>query len=333
MITTTKASRQPLRAAWTKERLLYERSIALGLVLDRSTNHSYSSAANSYITFCRLHELPLDPTEDTLSFYVVFMCSFVKANTVDAYLSGICSQLEHYFPKVREVRKSSLVQRTLKGCKRRYGTAVTRKKPLTRPDLEGVVNAIGESGSYDDQLFLTLILSGFHALCRLGELVWPDKIELQNRQKLALRTSVSWPENSYSFILPCNKTDPFFEGNRLVIQAIAVPTDPLKPFKSYLTSRDKSFPFHPELWLRANSSPPTRSWFMKRLRRYFPKEIAGQSMRAGGTTSLAEAGVPHAHIQAIGRWSSETFKIYLRKNPVLVHTLIFGGRPAHSPVT
>jgi hypothetical protein len=67
------------------------------------------------------------------------------------------------------------------------------------------------------------------------------------------------------------------------------------------------------------------------LRHYFPKEIAGQSLRAGGATSLAEAGADLETIRAVGRWSSTAFRIYLRKNPVLLHAVIF-GRAAHQPL-
>jgi hypothetical protein len=55
----------------------------------------------------------------------------------------------------------------------------------------------------------------------------------------------------------------------------------------------------------------TRGWFMRKLRKFFPKDIGGQSMRAGGATSLAEAGVAPPVIQAIGWWASNTFQIYI----------------------
>lgn len=54
----------------------------------------------------------------------------------------------------------------------------------------------------------------------------------------------------------------------------------------------------------------------------------GLSMQAGGATSLAEHGVAPPLIQAMGRWSSETFKIYVRKHPVILHSLLFG--PQHN---
>jgi len=53
-------------------------------------------------------------------------------------------------------------------------------------------------------------------------------------------------------------------------------------------------------------------------------------MCAGGTTSLAEAGVPPKVIQAIGQWALNTFQIYIRKNPVLLPAMLFGC-PAHQP--
>ncbi|KAF9033953.1 hypothetical protein BDZ89DRAFT_947558, partial [Hymenopellis radicata] len=67
-----------------------------------------------------------------------------------------------------------------------------------------------------------------------------------------------------------------------------------------------------------------RTWFMKRLRRLEPDEqFAGQSMRAGGATAMAEDGCAPHLIQAAGRWASNTFQIYIRKNPVLLQALLF----------
>jgi uncharacterized protein (UPF0276 family) len=131
--------------------------------------------------------------------------------------------------------------------------------------------------------------------------------------------------------LPSHKADPFFEGNTILIQKNKTPTDPYSPFVSYLHSRDHRFPVHPELWLTSSGKVPTRYWFIKRLRAFFPKEIAGQSLRSGGATSLAEAGADLATIQAAGRWASKAFQIYIRKHPVLLHAIIF-GRPAHQPL-
>ena len=101
-------------------------------------------------------------------------------------------------------------------------------------------------------------------------------------------------------------------------------------FTTYLKSRDSHFPLRPELWLRANGTIPMRSWFIARLRKFFSNCIAGQSMRAGGATALAEAGVAPNLIQTVGRWTSETFTCYVHKNPFLFEALLIGRSSLHS---
>ena len=329
MISSAIKSRQPSRDAWSIEQLTRQRSIVLELAIDKSTHLNYSSALNSYITFCRLHDFPIEPTPDTLSFYTVYMSHHIKPSSVDSYLSGISQQLEIYFPEVRNARKSILVHRTLNGCKRLLGSATARKSALTHDHLRQVLDHFGNSTDHDDNLFVALIFTGFHALMRLGELCWPDNPALQNFEKVSKRRTVKWLEHRYQFTLPGHKGDKFFEGNEIIIQKSNNSTDAYGPFLKYLRSRDTLFPYNPELWLRSNGSIPTRSFFITRIHSLFDSSISGHSMRAGGATSLAEAGVSPNIIQAIGRWKSDAWQIYVRKNPVLIQAMIFGGRAIH----
>ena len=323
MNVTTPRSRQPPRTAWTVERLKHERALALGYTLEPASLASYSSALHSYITFCTLHSFPVEPTPDTLSFFVVFMCHHIKPQSVQAYLSGICNQLEPFFANVREVRNHRLVTKTLAGCKKLRAAPVSRKDPLSRSDLATITNAYQHSPSYDDCLFLTLLLTGFHGLLRLGELVWPDNHALQDYRKVILRHTAVVQDLAFTFHLPSHKADRFFEGNRVMIHKTNTADDPLAPFTHYLQLRDHLFPFHPHLWLRANGSIPTRRWFIARLLHHFPASISGHSLRAGGATALAEAGVPPHLIQAMGRWASDSFKIYIRRHPTLLAGFLF----------
>ena len=317
-------SRQPHRLPWTHERLVRERAIALGHAINRSTKLSYNSGTNSYLTFCHLHHKPVDPTPETMSFFTVYMCHHINPKSVDNYLSGICNNLEGFFPHIRTVRNSPLVSRTLAGCKHLYGRPTTRKRALTREDLLLVCEALSRTPSHDDRLFLTLLLTGFEALLRLGELVWPDRVDLRSYRKLSMWNSVQWHDNAYSFWLPNSKTDRIFEGNRIIVRNRTLPT-PLPPFIAYLQSRDSLFPHRAELWLRQNGSVPTRSWFLRRLHSYFPKDTAGQSLRAGGATDLASCGFTPDAIMLIGRWLSDDWRKYVRRHPALMHALFFNS--------
>ena len=82
------------------KRLNYERSILLGMSIDHSTVMTYTSALNSYLTFCKSHGIPIEPTPQTLSYYTTFQSFHINPKSVDSYLSVICNQLEPYFPEV-----------------------------------------------------------------------------------------------------------------------------------------------------------------------------------------------------------------------------------------
>lgn len=323
-------SRQPARQAWSRDRLLRERAILLGLAIDKSTLKTYSSALNSYLTFVRMHDFPVEPSPDTLSFYAVYMSHHINPRSVTSYLSGICHQLEPYFPGVREARRSPLVERTLKGCMRSKGVATKRKRALTTSDLLLVVNNLKNSTQHDDLLFLAMFLTGFFALMRLGELTFPDDSTLHNWKKITKRSSAIVTEDHYEFLLPSHKADRFFEGNRIIVKKQQYcDLNPLSFFRNYIASRDSNFPLSSPLWLTSAGAVPTRSFFMTRLRQYFTRDVGGQSMRAGGATSLAEHGVPPSLIQFMGRWSSEAFTIYIRKNPVLIQALLYSANTHH----
>ena len=324
MIRSQLKSRQPARTAWSRERLLRERAIALGQAIDTSTLKTYSSALNSYLTFIRIHNLPVEPTPDTLSFYIVFMSHHIDPKSVSSYLSGICQQLETYFPNVRPSHHSPLVERTLKGCLRLHGSATKRKRALTLEDLIMVLFIMRNANSHDDLLFKAILLTGFLALMRLGELTFPNDVKLRNWKKVTKRSTVVISEDQYDFHLPSHKADPFFEGNHVIVtKKQYADIDPLFIFKAYLQSRDTLFPLSSPLWITSKGRVPTRSFFITRLRHFFDKDVAGQSMRAGGATSLAENGVPPSLIQFIGRWSSDAFFIYIRKSPVLIQALLY----------
>lgn len=127
------------------DKLLHRRALPMGFCIDISTAKTYGSALNSYLNFVKIHNFAVEPTIDTLSFYVVFMCEYVRPKTVLSYLSGICNQLEPYFENVRNIRKATVVQRTMRGCLRSKGTEVRRKEALALD----VVSQILEETSTD----------------------------------------------------------------------------------------------------------------------------------------------------------------------------------------
>jgi len=179
--------------------------------------------------------------------------------------------------------------------------------------------------SHDNLLFATIVSVAFHSLLRLGELVWPDAAALQDYCKVIMRNTVNPLPKGFDFFLPGHKADRFFEGSRVLFQEINSADDPCTLFAAYITARNQLFPFHPELWLRRNGRVPMRDWFTDRLHRHLPDPtIGGHSLHSGGTTNLANRGVPPYLIQSIGRWASDAWQVYIQKHPTLQAALLFG---------
>ncbi|KIJ32475.1 hypothetical protein M422DRAFT_265642 [Sphaerobolus stellatus SS14] len=267
MILQNISARQPKRIAWSRERLLHERAIALGLALEPSTTAAYKSHFQSYLAFCANHGFPIEPTSDTLSLYVVYMSHHLKPTTVRTYLSGICHLMEPYYPNIRAACASPMVVRSLAGMKKLRGPQpANHKRALTREDLSAFIGNLPNNPSLDDRLFIAMLLTGFFGLLRLGELTFPDNTRKRSFKKLTLRHTISLEASRFSFTLPFHKADRFYAGNTVMIEALPnSPLDPLTHLRAYLMLQDSAFPLLPTLWLTVQGSPPTYSWFVSRL--------------------------------------------------------------------
>lgn len=314
--------RQPLREPIPLDRLQRLLGLALENAWDLSTRKAYRSHLISYLRFIELHSLNVDPTDYNLALYVVYMSQHIKPSSVEIYLTGITHSLLPFYPHVRASRSSALVRQTVRGCLKLYNTPTVRKRPLSLAEVELIAARYSSSTSHDDALFLSQLLVGFFALMRLGELVYPNDRSLDTPRKMSSRNSLSISPGELSFDLPYHKADRFFEGNKILVLANVTLTNPVAAMQRYLSSRDRLFLDSRDLWIRADGTRPRRDWFLGRLRAVCGPDVAGHSLRAGGATLLAQQGFPLDAIQTIGRWASDTFRIYIRQHPLLIHAAV-----------
>lgn len=164
--------------------------------------------------------------------------------------------------------------------------------------------------------------SRFNQLLWLAELCISDDSRLYDVHKSMKRFDVTVSTTSIQLRLPGHKADKFFAGSTLLVLNLARPVCLYSFLLRYLARRNSLFPWHPDLWVRHDGSPPSRSWFTARLRRHFSPDISGHSMRAGGATALAAAGVPDDRIRLLGRWSSEAYQAYICAHPSLLYSRV-----------
>jgi hypothetical protein len=132
---------RPARTRWPRQKLEHCQAVALGYALESNSQAAYSSALQCYLNFCRVHEFPVEPTPETLSFFIVYESHYIKPQSIDSYLSGVVSQLEPFFPQVHANRKAIIVSRTLRGCKKLFSSEIHRKQPLYRDHLSLALSA------------------------------------------------------------------------------------------------------------------------------------------------------------------------------------------------
>src|SRR5882724_10841874 len=282
MLTMPDKSRQPSWAAWSHEQLICECVIALSYALDNSALITYNSHLQSYLSFCKLHSLPLDPTPNTLSFYIVFMSHHIKLVSVMQYLSGIINSLKPHFPHIRKNHHNILVTQTLTGMRKLQGFIGTHHKcALTEDDLLSLLDHF-TSGNLDDMLFIAIVFSLFHTLLQLRETTQPDSASKHSFWKVTLRHSVKLTRSTFSFILPMHKADHFFESSMILIQSLPGRLCPWQPFMDYLTARNTHFPFHAQLWLWSTGEVPTYSWVVSKLKIVLGSNVASHSLCSGG---------------------------------------------------
>ena len=64
--------------------------------IERSTHNNYATGARNYLRFCRIHNLPFDPTPQTPSRYIAYTSRFIASGP--KYLTGARHFLKDFFP-------------------------------------------------------------------------------------------------------------------------------------------------------------------------------------------------------------------------------------------
>ncbi|KAH9907693.1 uncharacterized protein B0H18DRAFT_864783, partial [Fomitopsis serialis] len=247
------------------------------------------------------HNLPLNPTPETLARYIAYTSQFIASGP--KYLSGARHFLRDIFTHFDIHRSHPSVQATITGARKLRGEAVRRKLPLRTSHLAAFVHIAVLSKSYDDLLFATILSCMFYACHRSGELVVKTSGGNLDWRKIIKRSSLEFSGSRASYHLPYHKGDRFYTGTTILHMRhdVSCPVDLLR---DYVRERDRRHGAKAALFLREDGSLPMRSWFEQRFFTVLDHTYGGHSARAGGATYYAGLGLSESVIQALGRWSS-----------------------------
>ncbi|KIJ92811.1 hypothetical protein K443DRAFT_135182 [Laccaria amethystina LaAM-08-1] len=244
----------------------------------------------------------------------------IEISTVKGYATGARDYISFCLkfslpltPTPQTLAPHPLVQSTIRGSKK---IRADWKQPLRLSHLEAFVHVANTTRAYDDLLFATLLSCCFYGCHRLGELVWKNDKDQWDWRKVAKRASLSFPYNHMQYRLPYHKGDPFYHGTD-VLFTHHNSANPITLMHDYITHHDRLHGARPALFIRANRSVPTRSWFDQKFFTLLDRDFGGHSPHVGAATYYASLGISASVIQALGCWSSQAWKIYICNNPTI----------------
>jgi hypothetical protein len=283
--------------------------------VESQTSSSYNRIVQRYILCCAKHNIQSFPlSADSLCSFMAANTDTCNADTLSNYLSAIGDFAKTNGYEYDSIRSSFKVKSVLKGIRYAHPWKKERKSPITLVHLQKIMPQL-DFTDCEDRTFWAISVCAFFGLLRLGEITLKSDV-----RRTLLRRDVVFNDSGAILHLPASKTDRFFLGSQVQLFKLDSPLCPYAALKAVM-----AFSESPDVPLFSNrrGEAMSRQDYIKRLNKFFTKEenISGHSFRAGGATWLASLGFSSLDIQRCGRWTSESFKVYLRCHPVLQHTL------------
>ena len=294
------------------------------MALAHNTRKTYSSGVRQFYAFCSsmniIPKLPVD--EDTLINFSVLMARSVQHSTIKNYLSAV----KHYhsthgyeLPLADCLR----LQLVLRGIKRSQGIHCKIRRPITLQLLNLFYHLLNiNSTTNKDALMVRAAMTlAFFGFLRIGELTCNSSFD--PRYHLTIRDLTFMPQHSPKYLLvrlKVSKTDPFRQGQTIVIGRTHSNLCPISAMLAYLDIRNPLSDTGP-LFTYESGSFLTRDKLTKETRLLISKgglasnEFAGHSFRIGAATTAASANLPPWLIKVLGRWSSDCFERYIKTPP------------------
>ena len=205
-----------------------------------------------------------------------------------------------------------IVVATLKGLQRLLAKPITKKEPITSTMLQAMVASMPKTPLLSDIRLAAVALMAYAAFLRYDEL---SKLRCCDVEFCADHMMVH---------IVSSKTDQYREGARLTVARTGLPTCPVAMMERYFSLAELQHSSKERLFrgitvtkagerLRQSGSlsyTRLRELLLRKLQElgYDKRAFSLHSLRAGGASAAANAGVKDRLFKRHGRWRSETAK-------------------------
>ena len=303
---------------------------------------AYKTGFNKYLTFAAMHLVPFSCqhlpqiSEEILIFFVSHCASrlHLTYHTIKNYLCGI---KYHYISNtgMNPLQKNDGSQLfklflIMKGIRRQSSKSSRTRLPITSSILYQICHLLNSSiyGAYNDKLLKAASCLAFYGFLRCGEFTTRTS-HVDPSTTICLK-DISFGKIGITFtymsvLIKSSKTDPFRKGCRIKLHAIPSLSCPVTAMLDFWDMRSR-FTRHPNspLFLLADGGVLSRLIFIERIRSILkelghnPNVYAGHSFRIGAATSSASVNTPDHLIKTLGRWSSDSYQLYIRTPDSLI---------------
>ena len=272
-----------------------------------------TSQWKSYFTFCREfgYETTLPATLEMVLLYVVHLANRLVYKSIQAYLGAVW--ILHDMASVPHIDRDTFeLIVTMRGIKRVLGDVTVQARPATLRDLSQIFGALDLTDGRDVAFWVAILL-GFRGLLRKSNVL---EVGLA-----VLVSDIRWEPWGMTVVVRRTKTISYKE------RVLEIPFVPVRgsmfcvyTFVQLLFSM-LDYPGSDSQLVgymgRGGYTRCSYGWYCKKLSNLCTvlklEKMSSHSMRRGGASLLAEAGVSLIDIKNLGDWKSMSVLYYLSR--------------------
>jgi hypothetical protein len=302
--------------------------------LRRSTLTSYGGGLAHWITWCNLRDVAeADRLPISVENLVLFLAFLSRAHSASVIRHTLAA-LRHWHeinglvwngttPRVLRVRHAAELHAP--------DRSQPPRAPVTLDHLQALREGLSLSNTRDSAIY-AVATAAFWGVGRLGELTVPSLSTFNPRYHVTrgtfiLRRTLPNHGRSFLFRIPWSKTTKRW-GAEFILTGQSHNTCPIMAMEHHLLIND-DIPNHHGLFSYAENGAPkflTKAAFLSRCREVWRAaglpDVSGHSFRIGGATEHLRRGLSLDLLQLQGRWTSDAFKLYLRRLNEVLSTAI-----------
>ncbi|XP_077774252.1 integrase/recombinase xerD homolog [Podarcis muralis] len=285
-----------------------------------STLRSYKKAWSDFLKFrnktCAIRN-NAPPVKPEVLAYLVYLRRLGRAprtlNLQAAAISFFCKAVFSTDPC-----DDFVIRRTLEGWRRLQPPSHDMGRPITFDILSQIHKRLRTVcwSRYEARLFSAAYSIAFFGALRVGELVY--EAGQHGFSRGLLLSDVTLSREDLVVRIRSSKTDQYGRGALVQLMATDSPGPcPVKDTRRFLSMRVNSAG---PLLIHADGLPLTRHQFTRVMRLALAAcgipaaDFASHSFRIGAATTAMHLGLTAERIRDVGRWKSDAYKRYLRKN-------------------